>query len=74
MYDAHNDYQLQPNWWLKNKEGETDLKKGTTLKRYDLSNPAVRNWWTDVAKKAVIEGIAMVFLWMPFRRLPQKQT
>jgi hypothetical protein len=56
MYDAHNDYQLQPNWWLKNKEGETDLKKGTTLKRYDLSNPAVRNWWTDVAKKAVIEG------------------
>ena len=32
-----------------------DLKNGS-LKRYDLSNPEVREWWTEVASDAVNEG------------------
>jgi len=55
MYKAHEEYEKHPEWWLKTKENELDLKNGT-IKRYDLSNPEVRNWWTDVAKKAVVDG------------------
>lgn len=55
MYKAHSDYEKHPEWWLKTLKGDLDLKRGT-LKRYDLSNPDFRSWWTDVAKKAVIEG------------------
>lgn len=55
MFRAHEDYQQHPEWWLKTKEGELDLKNGR-LKRYDLANPEVREWWTDVAKKAVVDG------------------
>jgi len=49
MYRAHNTYQKHPDWWLKQKNGHLDLKSERT-KRYDLSNPEVRNWWSDVAK------------------------
>ena len=55
MFQAHQEYQQHPEWWLKKVDGELDLKK-ETMKRYDLSNPEVRDWWTDVAKKAVVEG------------------
>lgn len=55
LFEAHQTYQEHPEWWLKTKDGELDLKNGH-LKRYDLSNPKVRNWWTDVAQKAVLEG------------------
>lgn len=55
MYAAHREYQTHPKWWLKTAEGELDRKQGR-LKRYDLSNPAVRDWWTDVAARAVVDG------------------
>lgn len=55
MYEAHSDYENHPEWWLKTVNGELDLKNGK-LKRYDLSNPEFRSWWTDVAAKAVLEG------------------
>ncbi|MEQ8556543.1 MAG: putative glycoside hydrolase [Cyclobacteriaceae bacterium] len=55
MFEAHETYQKHPEWWLKTKDGSLDLKNGR-LKRYDLSHPEVRDWWTDVAQKAVIEG------------------
>jgi cephalosporin-C deacetylase-like acetyl esterase len=55
MFQAHEEYQKHPEWWLKKLDGALDKKKGR-IKRYDLSNPEVREWWTDVAKKAVIEG------------------
>ncbi len=54
-YDAHEVYQKHPDWWLKTKDGELD-KKGGQLKRYDLSNPEVREWWTDVVEEAVANG------------------
>ena len=55
MFKAHEVYQQHPEWWLKTLNGDLDLKNGN-LKRYDLSNPAVRNWWTNVAQKAVVDG------------------
>ena len=55
LYDAHNVYQQHPEWWLKTKNGELDKKNGD-LMRYDLSNPEVREWWTEEAKRAVVDG------------------
>jgi hypothetical protein len=55
MFKAHDEYQNHPEWWLKTRDGELDLKNGS-LKRYDLSNPKVRHWWTEVARQAVVEG------------------
>ena len=55
MFNAHKVYEQHPEWWLKTKDGELDLKNGK-LKRYDLSNPMVRDWWTDVAQNAIMEG------------------
>ena len=55
MFQAHSEYQRHPQWWLKTVDGELD-KKNRNLKRYDLSHPEVRAWWTDVAQKAVVEG------------------
>lgn len=57
MFKAHEEYQKHPEWWLRTKDGGLDLKKGR-LKRYDLSHPEVRNWWTDVAGEAVRNGNA----------------
>ena len=60
MYKAHNDYEANPQWWLKTKEGELDLKNGK-IKRYDLSNNEVREWWVDVAEENIsnqdIDGV-----------------
>jgi hypothetical protein len=55
MFQAHEAYQRHPEWWLKTLDGSLDKKNGR-IKRYDLSNHEVREWWTDVAQKAVIEG------------------
>ena len=54
-FQAHEEYQQHPEWWLKTVDGKLDKKTGN-LKRYDLSNSEVRAWWTDVAQKAVVEG------------------
>ena len=60
MYKAHQEYENNPDWWLKNADGTLDLKNGR-IKRYDLSNPKVRKWWVDVAEKNVdskcIDGV-----------------
>ncbi|MHC4144361.1 MAG: putative glycoside hydrolase [Planctomycetota bacterium] len=55
MFQAHNEYQKHPEWWLRKLDGTLDKKKGR-IKRYDLSNPEVRGWWTEVARNALIEG------------------
>ena len=55
MYDAHQVYEEHPEWWLKKLDGTLDKKRGD-IKRYDLSNAEVREWWTDEVKKAVIDG------------------
>jgi len=55
MYKAHETYESHPEWWLKKKDGELDYKTNG-LKRYDLSNLDVRNWWTSVAKENVVGG------------------
>lgn len=54
MYRAHEVYGEHPEWWLRKKDGNLDFKNAG-LKRYDLSNPEVRNWWTDVARKNVVD-------------------
>ncbi len=55
MYDAHEVYDSNPDWWLKKMDGSLDKKNGK-IRRYDLSNPDVRDWWTDEARRAIIEG------------------
>ncbi len=55
MFRAHDEYQKHPDWWLRTKSGKLDKKNGD-LMRYDLSNAEIRAWWTDVAKKAVVDG------------------
>lgn len=55
MFDAHQVYEQHPEWWLKTVDGSLDKKNGS-IKRYDLSNPAVREWWTEEVKKAVVDG------------------
>lgn len=55
MYKAHEVYQDNPQWWLRKQDGKLDFKK-KGLKRYDLSNPKVRDWWTDVAKNEIVNG------------------
>jgi len=61
MYKAHEDYQNKEDWWLKTAKGEYDLKDGK-IKRYDLSNPEVRNWWSDIAVDNIMnENIDGVF-------------
>lgn len=57
MYKAHAEYQRHPEWWLRKLDGTLDLKQGR-MKRYDLSNPEVRDWWTSVASEAVVNGSA----------------
>ncbi len=49
MYRAHKAYQKKSEWWLKTKTGAVDLKNNR-IKRYDLSNPEFRDWWSNVAK------------------------
>lgn len=55
MFHAHSEYEKHPEWWLKKLDGDLDLKLDH-LKRYDLSNADVRDWWTDVAHKSVVKG------------------
>jgi hypothetical protein len=55
MYEAHNVYENHPEWWLKTLDGSYDLKNGK-IKRYDLSNPKVREWWVETAKKQILNG------------------
>lgn len=57
MYDAHDVYESHPEWWLYYQDGTLDLKSGR-LKRYDLSNPEVREWWAEEVRKAVMERSA----------------
>ncbi|KHJ39437.1 hypothetical protein PBAC_04230 [Pedobacter glucosidilyticus] len=56
FYDASKEYDNHPEWWLKTKIGELDIKNGTKIKRYDLSNPQFRTWYSSVAKAAVTKG------------------
>lgn len=55
MFAAHKEYAQHPEWWLRTVAGTLDRKKGRQM-RYDLSNTEVREWWTDVAAKAVRDG------------------
>ncbi len=55
MYDAHRVYESHPEWWLKTLDGSLDTKR-RSLKRYDLSNPDVQEWWANEVKKAVVDG------------------
>jgi hypothetical protein len=50
MYNAHKEYQTKEDWWLKTAKGEYDLKDNK-IKRYDLSNPEFRDWWSNIAKE-----------------------
>lgn len=54
-YEAHEVYQNHPEWWLRTRDSSLDKKQGR-IKRYDLSKPEVREWWTDVVEKAVVDG------------------
>lgn len=55
MFEAHEVYENQPEWWLKTLDGSLDKKSGR-IKRYDLSKATVREWWSEEVRKAVIAG------------------
>ena len=55
MFDAHAVYESRPEWWLKTKDGSLDKKNGR-IRRYDLSNPKVQEWWSEEVRKAVVDG------------------
>jgi len=55
MYEAHRVYERHPEWWLRTLDGSLDKKRGT-LKRYDLSNAEIRQWWAEEVRKAVVDG------------------
>ena len=58
MYEAHAEYRKASGVVVEEtRMGTLDLKKGR-MKRYDLSNPEVRDWWTSVASEAVVNGSA----------------
>jgi hypothetical protein len=53
QYEAHS--TLPTDGHLKDLEGKTVMVR-KTVSTLDLSREDVRNWWTDVAEKAVAEG------------------
>ena len=53
--EANQVYESHPEWWLYYQDGTLDLKSGRH-KRYDLSNPEVREWWAEEVRKAVTLG------------------
>jgi hypothetical protein len=55
MFDAHTVYENHPEWWLRKLDGELD-KKWEQIRRYDLSNPEVQEWWSEEVRKAVVDG------------------
>jgi len=73
MYKAHEEYGKHPEWWLRTKDGDLDLKNNS-LKRYDLSNPAVRQWWTTVASEAVNKGSADGIFMDAFPQITHKRN
>jgi hypothetical protein len=61
MFEAHEVYNSHPQWWLRKLDGELDFKS-ENLKRYDLSNPEVRKWYTAVAKDATDKSSDGIFM------------
>jgi hypothetical protein len=55
MFDAHAVYESHPEWWLRTKDGSLD-KKWEQIRRYDLSNSEVQEWWSEEVRKAVVDG------------------
>jgi len=59
-YKAHETIAGHPEWYLRDQSGDLAVKKDR-WRKYDLSNPACREWWTDVVKEAVtsapIDGV-----------------
>jgi hypothetical protein len=60
-FDAHHVYNSHPEWWLRKADGELDFKS-PGLKRYDLSNPEVRKWYTEVAVAATEKSCDGIFM------------
>jgi hypothetical protein len=55
MYEAHRVYENHPDWWLRQVDGSLDRKRGQ-IRRYDLSNAEVREWWAEEVRKTVVDG------------------
>jgi hypothetical protein len=53
LYKAGKD--VKPEWHLKTRDGQPFLVRDT-VPAYDLSQPAMREWWSDVAARAMREA------------------
>jgi hypothetical protein len=53
LYNAAK--SVEPDWHLKTPAGQPFLVRNT-VPAYDLSRPAVREWWSDVAARAMREA------------------
>ena len=60
FYKASSEFNSNPYWWLKKKDGTLDIKSNT-LKKYDLTEVKLRKWWVNVVKKNIdnnyIDGV-----------------
>ena len=52
MYGASSVFQANPDWALKDKNGNPVTATNRKLPTYDISNPAMRQWWVERAKTA----------------------
>ena len=60
FYKASYEFNSKPNWWLKKEDGTLDIKSNS-LKKYDLTDVKLREWWVNVVKKNIdndfIDGV-----------------
>jgi hypothetical protein len=61
FYEASATFAQHPEWALKDLQGNEVTVQAAKRKRYDHSNPELRNWWTKVAakecEKPYIDGV-----------------
>lgn len=60
-YEARAQFEKRPEWALRDRKGELVRFRERVL--FDVSNPALREWWSDVCAKAMksapLDGVFM---------------
>jgi len=56
MYQMSNERKANDDWFIHTLDGTLHLKGKQKIKRYDLSNVDLQNWWANAAKRALTQG------------------
>lgn len=54
-YEASENRNASPSWFLKNADGTPSLKGNSNLRRYDLTDPEFQKWWVSVAAQMIAD-------------------